>query len=67
MKQTLSILSATLIASTILTLAGCNKKDGPAEVPTEDEFISYLEDKLGASEYEEEVDPDNLENDVYLE
>lgn len=67
MKKTLRILSATLIASMMLPLAGCNKKNGPAEVPTEDEFISYLEDKLGASEYEEVLDPDDLENGVYFQ
>ena len=67
MKKSLRIISATLIASMMLPLAGCNKKDGPAEVPTEDEFISYLEDKLGASEYEEVLDPDDLENGVYFQ
>lgn len=67
MKKTLRILSATLIASMMLPLAGCNKKTGPAVIPTEDDFLDYIEDTLGASEYEDAVDQDEADVGIFYQ
>ena len=66
MKRLQKVISGCLAASMMLPLAACGKKGGKAEVPEEEDFIKYLEEKLGADENDDKtVDIDDCNNGFY--